>query len=63
VCSSDLLETDAPYLAPQSHRGRDNHSAFLPETLATAAEVLNMDPAALAAQTTANARAFFGFVA
>jgi TatD DNase family protein len=56
-----MLETDAPYLAPQSHRGRDNHSAFLPETLATAAEVLHMNPTALAAQTTANARAFFGW--
>jgi TatD DNase family protein len=56
-----MLETDAPYLAPQSRRGRDNHSAYLAETLATAAEILNMDPAALAAQTTANARAFFGW--
>lgn len=56
-----MLETDAPYLAPQSRRGRENHSAFLPETLAAAAEVLHMDPADLAARTTANARAFFGW--
>lgn len=56
-----MLETDAPYLAPQSRRGRDNHSAYLPETLLVAAEVLRMDPADLAARTTANARAFFGF--
>ena len=55
-----MLETDAPYLPPQSRRGRDNHSAYLPEILATAAEVLSMDPAALAATTTRNAREFFG---
>lgn len=55
-----MLETDAPYLAPQSRRGRDNHSAYLPETLETAAEVLRMEPAALAEITTRNARDFFG---
>jgi TatD DNase family protein len=56
-----MLETDAPYLAPQSHRGRDNHPAYLPETLATAAEVLHMPPDQLAARTTQTTRDFFGF--
>jgi TatD DNase family protein len=27
-----LIETDAPYLAPQSRRGKQNEPAFLPET-------------------------------
>lgn len=56
-----MLETDAPYLAPQSHRGRDNHSALLPETAAMAAEVLHLPLAEVERVTTANARAFFGF--
>ncbi len=29
-----LIETDAPYLAPQSKRGKPNEPAFLPETAA-----------------------------
>ena len=56
-----MLETDAPYLAPQSHRGRENRSAYLGETLATAAEVLSMDARELGEITTGNAKAFFGF--
>lgn len=56
-----MLETDAPYLAPQSHRGRENHSAYLPETAAMAAEVLHLPIAEIERVTTANARAFFGF--
>ena len=56
-----MLETDAPYLPPQSHRGRDNHSAYLPETAAMAAEVLHLPLAEVERVTTANARAFFGF--
>jgi len=56
-----MLETDAPYLPPQSHRGRENHSAYLPETAAMAAEVLHLPLAEVERVTTANARAFFGF--
>lgn len=58
-----MLETDAPYLPPQSHRGRENHSAYLPETAAMAAEVLHAPLAEVERVTTANARAFFGFAA
>lgn len=56
-----MLETDAPYLPPQSHRGRPNHSAYLPETAATAAEVLHLPVAEVERLTTDVARAFFGF--
>ena len=58
-----MLETDAPYLPPQSHRGRENHSAYLPETAACAAEVLHLPLGEVEAATTATARAFFGFPA
>ena len=34
-----LIETDAPYLAPQSRRGQLNEPAFLPETATTIAQV------------------------
>jgi len=37
--SQMLIETDAPYLAPQSRRGQLNEPAFLPETAATIAQV------------------------
>jgi TatD DNase family protein len=49
-----LVETDAPYLAPQSHRGRRNEPAFVAETARLMAEHLALDPAEFAALTTAN---------
>ncbi len=33
------VETDAPYLPPQSHRGRRNEPAYLPDTVARIAEL------------------------
>ncbi len=59
-----LLETDAPYLVPRDlrprPRGGRNEPAFLPHILRTVAALRGEAPAALAAQTTANARALFG---
>ncbi|MCX8516185.1 MAG: TatD family hydrolase [Alphaproteobacteria bacterium] len=49
-----LLETDAPYLAPAPHRGRQNESAFLPHTAAVLADIKKIDIAALQAITTEN---------
>lgn len=49
-----LVETDAPYLAPQPHRGKRNEPAYSALTAKTGAEVFNMDYAEFAAQTTAN---------
>ena len=49
-----LVETDAPYLAPQSKRGKRNEPAFVAETLAVLAEVKGVPVADLAIHTTDN---------
>jgi TatD DNase family protein len=55
-----VLETDAPWLAPQPVRGRPNEPAYIVHTLAVVAMSLGIAPAAAADLTTANARALFG---
>jgi TatD DNase family protein len=55
-----LVETDAPYLAPQPRRGKRCEPAFVEYTLAAIADTRGDDPAELAEQTTENARRFFG---
>ena len=54
-----LLETDCPYLAPQSHRGRRNEPSYLPEIADELARVLGTTPDQVRAETTKNARALF----
>lgn len=54
-----LIETDAPYLAPQSQRGKKNEPAFLPETAAVVASLRNIPLPAFAAATTHNTARFF----
>ena len=49
-----LVETDAPYLAPQPYRGKRNEPAFVVETAKTIAAVKGVEPEALAAATTDN---------
>ena len=49
-----LVETDSPYLAPQSHRGKRNEPAFVADTVRRMAPALGMEPDELAAVTTAN---------
>lgn len=56
-----LIETDAPYLAPQSHRGQRNEPAFLIETAAIIAHAKGISLAELAQLTTENAKRFFSF--
>jgi TatD DNase family protein len=56
-----MLETDAPYLAPQPHRGRRCEPALLPATAGFIAEARGVAPDRLAAETTAAAEAFFRF--
>ena len=49
-----LVETDSPYLAPQPHRGRRNEPAYVADTARIMAGHLGLDPAELAALTSAN---------
>jgi len=55
-----LVETDAPYLAPQPVRGRPNEPRNLGHTVRALAEARGDDPDELAARTHANASAAFG---
>ena len=55
-----LLETDAPFLPPQSVRGKRNEPGFMLETAALAAGLKGISPEKLGEETTANARALFG---
>jgi len=54
-----LVETDSPFLAPQSLRGRPNSPANLPEVVAAVAEARGEEPSEVAARTAANAREAF----
>ncbi len=55
-----MLETDAPYLTPQSKRGQENSSAYLGEIAEKAGEILNLPADEVAAVATLNTRQFFG---
>jgi len=55
-----LVETDCPYLAPQSKRGKRNEPAFVRETLAKVAEIRGAGLDELARATSANATRLFG---
>jgi TatD DNase family protein len=54
-----LVETDAPFLAPQAKRGKRNEPAFIGHTLTCLAEVRGVDATELAAQTYRNAERLF----
>ena len=54
-----LLETDAPFLPPQSRRGKRNESAYMLETAEVAAKLHNLSLEELGQQTTENARKVF----
>ena len=56
-----LLETDCPYLAPQSQRGKRNEPAFLCETAVCIAEVRGISVEDLGRITTINCNTLFGF--
>ncbi len=56
-----LIETDSPYLAPQSHRGQLNEPSFLIETAEVIAKTKGIALEDLADATTLNAARFFSF--
>ena len=55
-----LVETDAPFLAPEPKRGKRNEPAFVFHTAVRVAEIRGMHYEELAEQTTKNARELFG---
>jgi TatD DNase family protein len=55
-----LIETDAPYLAPQPWRGKRNEPAYVAEVARALANVRDCSPEEVAAATSQNFRRFFG---
>ena len=54
-----LIETDSPYLAPQSRRGKPNESSYLPEVCEVIASVKDLSTEQVAEATAQNARTLF----
>src|SRR5271163_2576558 len=54
-----LIETDAPYLAPQAYRGKRNEPAYVAEVARTLASVRDLPAEEFAARTAGNFRRFF----
>ncbi len=57
--TSIVLETDSPYLTPKGVKDRRNTSANLPIIASALADLLGIEVAQIAEQTTANARDLF----
>jgi TatD DNase family protein len=55
-----LVETDAPWLAPTPHRGKQNEPAYVIHTAERLAEERGVTFDEIALQTTANASRLFG---
>lgn len=56
-----FIETDSPYLAPQSKRGKQNEPAFITETAECVAKLKGISVQELIQATEDNAEAFFSF--
>ena len=54
-----MVETDAPYLAPEPYRGKRNEPAYVQRTLETLANLRGIDAAELGAHIVANAARLF----
>lgn len=54
-----LIETDAPYLAPEPNRGKRNEPAYVKHVAAEIARLKGMTPEEVAKQTTRNANRLF----
>ena len=57
-----LVETDAPFLAPEPYRGKRNEPAFVVHTAAALAKVKGITPEAMATATTDNFHRLFAKV-
>jgi len=55
-----VLETDAPFLAPDPFRGKRNEPLYIPRIAAKVAEIKGIDIAEVAEATTRNATILFG---
>jgi TatD DNase family protein len=55
-----LVETDAPYLAPEPHRGRTNEPAYVANTARVLAETIGVEAPEIARITTENFYRLFG---
>ena len=55
-----IVETDAPYLAPKPHRGKPNHSCYIPLIGEMLASVKGISLEECCRVTTGNALALFG---
>jgi TatD DNase family protein len=55
-----MLETDAPFLAPEGKRGKRNEPAYLVDLAREVARIKESDFDTVCAQTTQNAKKFFG---
>lgn len=55
-----LVETDAPFLAPEPFRGKTNEPAFIIETVRTLSKLKEISLQELAEATTANAKKLLG---
>lgn len=56
-----LIETDSPYLAPQSKRGKPNEPAYLPEVAEVISQIKLVPHQLVMQSTTANAKQLFQF--
>lgn len=54
-----LVETDAPFLSPQAHRGQPNEPAFIVETIVEIARQRGVDAGVIAEATANNAKRLF----
>ncbi len=54
-----MVETDAPYLAPETYRGKRNEPAYVNRTLEMLANLRGVDAATLGARVVANAARLF----
>lgn len=55
-----ILETDAPYLTPVPHRGKQNESSYIPLIAQKIAEIKNVSVDVVAQITTENSQNLFG---